>query len=207
MLILQVQYLTAIDCRRSIHNVRIERLWVDVWKDASKKFSRIFLKMARKGYLKQNDRLHLAVLYIVYMPRIQAACDRFVQYWNEHGVRTARYQRPSAMWELSKYKAEREGWWDQDPGDRADIVAQADYGIDVDDFSQADEENADETVNMVAAEGVGRDGVGKGVCTEGEIAAATDLLTGFAWEEDLDEYRVRQFRAAVAYAQQALRQL
>ncbi|PPQ75955.1 hypothetical protein CVT26_005783 [Gymnopilus dilepis] len=107
---------------RSIHNIRIERLWRDVRKDSLEFFRRIFLFLEDNGLLDMEEPLHRIALFLVYQPRIQQSLNETVQSWNLHKIRTAGNKSPLAMYELSREQAIREGYWTGDPGDSVDQV-------------------------------------------------------------------------------------
>ena len=46
--------------------------------------------MEESGLLDVTNPLHLFVLHYVYLPRINAAIDSFVESWNKHPIRTER---------------------------------------------------------------------------------------------------------------------
>ncbi|KAK4699088.1 hypothetical protein P7C70_g7178, partial [Phenoliferia sp. Uapishka_3] len=112
---------------RSIHNVRIERLWRDVRKDVTEEYRRIFALLEEWGLLHPDDRLHRAILFLVFQPRIQNDLDTMAEAWNTHKVRTEESQTPEGMWELGRLVGQRQGWW-EDPGD----VEKVDEGYGVD---------------------------------------------------------------------------
>ncbi|KAK4691703.1 hypothetical protein P7C70_g9289, partial [Phenoliferia sp. Uapishka_3] len=122
---------------RSIHNVRIERLWRDVRKDVTEKYRRIFACLEKWDVLQPDDRVHRAVLFLVFQRRIQADLQTMVNSWNIHGIRTAEHQKPEGMWELGKLIGQRQGWW-EDPG--VEEKVDAGYGVDVEALAELTEE-------------------------------------------------------------------
>jgi hypothetical protein len=69
-------------------------------------------------------------LYLVYFPRIKAALNSAACAWNDHGIRTEGNQSPVLLWELSKTKAERLGFWNSDPRDSSLDASDPFYGCD-----------------------------------------------------------------------------
>lgn len=114
---------------RSLHNIRIERLWRDVRKDTSEVFRQIFFSLEERGLLDQENQVHRLCLFLVFSPRIQASLDRTIAAWNNHKIRTARSRTPIALFELSREVAIRKGYWTGDPGDQE---IDAFYGCDGD---------------------------------------------------------------------------
>ena len=74
----------------STRNQRIERLWRDVFRCFGNVFYYTFKSMEESGLLDITNPLHLFVLHCVYLPRINAAIDSFVEAWNKHPIRTER---------------------------------------------------------------------------------------------------------------------
>ncbi len=54
-----------------IHNVRIEQLWVDLWRDVTYLSYYLFMWMADQGLLDITSDIHIWVLHFVFQPRIQ----------------------------------------------------------------------------------------------------------------------------------------
>lgn len=116
----------------SIQNIRMERTWRDIRKDALEQFREVFLHLEEMGLLDMSNAVHRLVLYLVYQPRIQVALDRAKDAWNLHRIRTARNKSPLAIYKLSREKAINRGYWTGDPGDDLDTVNDPDYGCDGD---------------------------------------------------------------------------
>ncbi|KAJ7669797.1 hypothetical protein B0H17DRAFT_1086436 [Mycena rosella] len=69
---------------RSLHNVRIERLWRDVRKDSLESYRQIFTYLGNTGLLDMENEIHRSCLFLVFQPRIQASLDRTRDAWNHH---------------------------------------------------------------------------------------------------------------------------
>ena len=82
----------------SSRNQRIERLWRDVFRCFGDVFYYTFESMEESGLLDVTNPLHLFVLHYVYLPRINAAIDSFVEAWNKHPKRTERNWSPEQIW-------------------------------------------------------------------------------------------------------------
>ena len=54
--------------------------------------------MKESGLLHVTNPLHLFVLHYVYLPRINAAIDSFVEALNKHSIRTERNWSPEQIW-------------------------------------------------------------------------------------------------------------
>ncbi|KAK7690570.1 hypothetical protein QCA50_005668 [Cerrena zonata] len=132
---------------RSLHNVRIERLWRDVRKDTLESFRQVFMYLEEIGSLDMENTIHRVCLFIVYQPRIQASLERTTNAWNNHRIRTAQNKTPIAIYELSKTKAIRLGYWNSDPDDDITDVAESLYGFD----PQAAHLSDEDVANVIAS--------------------------------------------------------
>lgn len=114
---------------RSVHNVRIERLWRDVRRDSLEFFRQIFLRLEAEHLLDPDSNIHLTALYLVYQPRIQKSLDETISSWNNHALRTERYKTPMAIYKLSRETAINAGYWNTEGvGDDVENVDE-DYGV------------------------------------------------------------------------------
>lgn len=113
---------------RSVHNVRIERLWRDVRRDSLEFFRQTFLQLEKEHLLDPDSKIHLVALYLVYHPRIQASLEETITSWNNHALRTERYKSPYAIYELSREEAMNSGYWYSDTGDDVRNVDEH-YGV------------------------------------------------------------------------------
>ncbi|KAJ7052425.1 hypothetical protein C8F01DRAFT_998203, partial [Mycena amicta] len=100
----------------------------DVHKDALEFFRQLFQYLEENILLDMENPIERVCLFLVFQPRIQAALDRIRNAWNMHKIRTARNRTPTAMYELSRVKAIRLGYWTGDPGDDLDTAAAPEYG-------------------------------------------------------------------------------
>ena len=72
----------------SVHNQRIESLWVDIVRYIVTPYRNIFT------YLESFFELHLFALHCVYQPQIKRSIEKFVLQWNHHGLSSERCQTP-----------------------------------------------------------------------------------------------------------------
>ena len=77
-----------------MHNVRIERAWLDVWNGVSNVYSDIFHYLESKSVLDPNSDIDIWCLHHVYMPLVNKDLETFVAQWNNHGLRTENYKSP-----------------------------------------------------------------------------------------------------------------
>uniref|UniRef100_A0A7M5TZP3 Integrase catalytic domain-containing protein n=1 Tax=Clytia hemisphaerica TaxID=252671 RepID=A0A7M5TZP3_9CNID len=83
---------------RSVHNQRIERLWVDVKGYVASLFIDLFRAMETDGLLDIDDELHLFCLHFVFIPRINRLLNEFSSSWNNHPLRTEKNMTPNQLW-------------------------------------------------------------------------------------------------------------
>ncbi|KAJ7061357.1 hypothetical protein C8F01DRAFT_967376, partial [Mycena amicta] len=122
-----------------ISNIRIERGWRDVRKDVLEFFRQLFQYLEENMLLDMENAIERVCLFLVFQPRIQAALDRFRNAWNYHKIRTARNRTPVSIFELSRVKAMRLGYWTGDPGDDVSIASAPEYGQEQGPLPPADE--------------------------------------------------------------------
>jgi hypothetical protein len=85
---------------RSVHNVRIERLWRDVGLKVTQKYTRTFELLERNGVLDRDDPIHLFCLHYVYLDQLNYSLDLFRESWNHHSMssRGLRGASPLQQW-------------------------------------------------------------------------------------------------------------
>ncbi|KAF7353177.1 Ethylene-and jasmonate-responsive plant defensin [Mycena sanguinolenta] len=115
---------------RSLHNIRIERLWRDVRKDSLETFRQIFMYLTANDLLVMEEPIHAACLFLVFQPRIQGSLDRTRDAWNHHKIRTAGHRTPIALYELSRETAIARGYWTGDMGGDLQTASDPLYGYD-----------------------------------------------------------------------------
>ncbi|EIN03454.1 hypothetical protein PUNSTDRAFT_78170 [Punctularia strigosozonata HHB-11173 SS5] len=72
---------------RSVHNVRIERLWVDVTSQVGAAWSEAFYNLELRHGLDVNNSNHLWLLHYLFLPRINQELTFFAQSWSQHQIR------------------------------------------------------------------------------------------------------------------------
>ncbi|CAG7820708.1 unnamed protein product, partial [Allacma fusca] len=92
----------AVLAGRSVHNQRIERFWVDVYRE-SQYFLAIFASMEQDGILDIDNPVHLFVLHYVFVPRMQHSYDQFRNGWNNHKISTENSRSPLQLMILKRH--------------------------------------------------------------------------------------------------------
>lgn len=113
-----------------MHNVRMERGWRDVRKSTLESYRKVFQYLETNDHLDLDNILHKLCILLVFHDRIQESLNRTAHAWNHHSIRTEGNLTPVALFELSRERGIREGWWEYDPGDPIEFAADPDYGVD-----------------------------------------------------------------------------
>eukprot|EP00112_Aurelia_sp_Birch-Aquarium-sp1_P016476 Seg3739.2 transcript_id=Seg3739.2/GoldUCD/mRNA.D3Y31 product="hypothetical protein" protein_id=Seg3739.2/GoldUCD/D3Y31 len=113
---------------KSVHNQRIERLWVDMSATATSHFLNLFYYMESIDKLDPDNEVHLYALHFVYQQRINNSLILFQEQWNHHPMRTIQNKSPLQMWTDSFYTMTR---FSREPDDLLQRTSlENDYGID-----------------------------------------------------------------------------
>ncbi|KAF8531103.1 hypothetical protein JB92DRAFT_3167860 [Gautieria morchelliformis] len=78
----------------SMHNSRIERLWVEAGKQFVRQWQGFFLHLERLHQLDRDNPHHLWLLQHLYLDLINADCNAFAQDWNLHPLSSQSNQTP-----------------------------------------------------------------------------------------------------------------
>ncbi|KAF3833271.1 hypothetical protein F7725_026936, partial [Dissostichus mawsoni] len=76
----------------------IERLWRDVWVAVSSKYHDVLHSLEEDGLLDISDVVHLFGVHYIFVPRLRADLDTFIQGWNNHPLRTEGGLTPEQLW-------------------------------------------------------------------------------------------------------------
>ena len=83
---------------RSVHNVRIERLWRDLYNGCICYFHELFGLLEQANCLDPNNSIDIFALHYTYLPWIQHQLDIFHKVWGQHKMRTAEHKSPLQLW-------------------------------------------------------------------------------------------------------------
>lgn len=115
---------------RSVHNIRIERLWVDVTRGFGRKWKDLFRLLETTYGLNVDNERHLWLLHYLFLNRINDDIEAWIGSWNHHTLssRTQTYQTPSVMYQQGMIQHGFRGVFPEPEGDRQGDQAYADYG-------------------------------------------------------------------------------
>eukprot|EP00111_Clytia_hemisphaerica_P013704 TCONS_00040304-protein len=111
----------------SVHNQRIERLWLDVKRLVVVRFQSIFYFLEDEGYLDPIDELHLYILHLIFLPIINIALDELARDWDNHPLSSENNFSPGQLWHLGLMR-----YRDENPNGYAQLQNPNwnEYGID-----------------------------------------------------------------------------
>ncbi|KAG6369381.1 hypothetical protein JVT61DRAFT_14953 [Boletus reticuloceps] len=141
---------------RSVHNIRIERLWVDVTSGFGQKWKELFQTLEASDGLDVNNQAHMWLLHELFLPMINDDAEQWAATWNAHIIsrRGERHASPHTMFlEGVLEHGQRSIHPFNDDGDIGNIE---EYGIDwqaLDDHrirSHHDGHNSDSDVSPIA---------------------------------------------------------
>jgi len=110
---------------KSVHNQRIERLWLDLGKNIIKIYTTIFLYLEENHGLDITNDIYLFCLHYVFLPRINQDLLKWKASWNSHKIRTEKQQTPIQLYTKGMVQC---GW----RGMKDEVVNPNDYGVDWD---------------------------------------------------------------------------
>ena len=88
----------------SIHNRRIERLWVDIYSYVINHFRNIFFYLEEQGNLDRLDEMDLYALHFIYIPHINFALHQMAAQWNNHPLSMEKNRSPLQIWVQGFYE-------------------------------------------------------------------------------------------------------
>uniref|UniRef100_A0A7M5UAN7 Integrase core domain-containing protein n=1 Tax=Clytia hemisphaerica TaxID=252671 RepID=A0A7M5UAN7_9CNID len=128
---------------RSVHNQRIERLWLDVKLKVNCIFIDLFRNFEENGLLDPANEVHLFALQYIFCPSINKKLQEFMSSWNNHPIRTEKNSTPLQLWIEGIYKSFEDGILE-----RTNVDVDEDYGVDGDESDNDDEDEEQYTVEV-----------------------------------------------------------
>jgi len=180
----------------------MERNWRDVRRDTIQLFREIFQHLESSGLLDMGNTIERVCLFLVFLPRIQASLDETRKSWNLHKMRTEHFRSPQALYELSRTKAIREGYW-PNPGDDDVVAADPEYGVDGEAPEPPTEESNDDPMSADGDQPSGADAqreAGIVITDDGELEEMRTALENFDFTEDDGNFGIDVYLRAVALA-------
>lgn len=83
---------------KSVHNQRIERLWVDVYLGVVYIYYHVFSHLEMANDLDVDDEVDLFVLHFVFKDRINNHLEMFVNGWDCHKLSSVGSYSPNQLW-------------------------------------------------------------------------------------------------------------
>lgn len=83
---------------KSVHNQRVERLWVDVYVCCVYTFYCLFTFLESEGYLDIDSDIHMFCLDYVFTPRINECLEQFSNGWDNHPIEGTSNLTPNQLW-------------------------------------------------------------------------------------------------------------
>lgn len=118
---------------RSVHNIRIERLWVDVTSGLRLKWKEFFQTLEAYDDLDINNQAHIWLLHDLFLPTINDEAEQWAAAWNHHviGRRGEPHLLPHGMF---LYGVIEHGQRSIFPDDNEDVGDIEEYGVDWNDL-------------------------------------------------------------------------
>jgi hypothetical protein len=69
-----------------VHNIRIERLWVDVTAQLGSSWAEVFTALEIHHGLNINNSHHIWLLHLLFLPTINQQLSFFAESWNQHRI-------------------------------------------------------------------------------------------------------------------------
>lgn len=112
----------------SVHNQRIERLWLDVKRLVVRHFQNLFYYLETNQLLDPLSDADLFCLHYVFIPRINQALEEFTLQHNHHPIRTEHARSPVQLFHQHQLTSESDIRETQEPISRFQLYGIEDEG-------------------------------------------------------------------------------
>ena len=170
---------------KSVHNQRIERLWVDLIKDVVKIYSTIFNYLEEIGILNPNNNVYMFCLHYVFLPRINQSLEKWKSVWNKHKISSENNLTPEQMYTTGMMKCGFRGMEDSN-------IIPSEYGIDFD--GPIPTENGDNTVVVDEP---------RNILTQQQMALLQSRINPL--EDDMEGYGINVYNKTIQIVSNILR--
>ncbi|KAJ7178456.1 hypothetical protein C8R43DRAFT_871806 [Mycena crocata] len=125
---------------RSVHNIRIERLWCDVTRGFGRKWSNFFLSLEYSCGLKPDVQEHIWLLHHLFLQAINQDALEWARSWNAHKIRfdNERTRSPADMFFFGMVQNGERGFEHEQIWEDDNIEDLEAYGIDWEELHDAD---------------------------------------------------------------------
>ncbi|KAJ7129826.1 hypothetical protein C8R43DRAFT_896567 [Mycena crocata] len=125
---------------RSVHNIRIERLWCDVTRGFGRKWSNFFLSLEYNCGLRPDTVEHIWLLHHLFLEAINQDALEWARSWNAHKVRFdhERTRSPADMFFFGMIQNGERGFEHEHDIEDEDIEDLQAYGIDWEEYHDAE---------------------------------------------------------------------
>ncbi|KAJ7847325.1 hypothetical protein B0H14DRAFT_3086220 [Mycena olivaceomarginata] len=122
---------------RSVHNIRIERLWCDVTRGFGSKWSQFFFGLEINCGLRPDLDAHIWLIHHLFLRALNQDAQDWARAWNEHNIRfdAERTRSPRDMFFFGMIENGVRGFDVLDDDDVDDLDA---YGVDWEDLNDPD---------------------------------------------------------------------
>ncbi|KAK7051514.1 hypothetical protein VNI00_004488 [Paramarasmius palmivorus] len=125
---------------RSVHNVRIERLWRDITQGFGQKWKEFFKSLEATGGLQPDVGAHCWLLHHLFLSAVNDDALEWAEAWNRHTMRQReqRERSPRDMWFFGQLE---NGWRDMEQGQATEDPEAEDpesYGVDWEELDNRD---------------------------------------------------------------------
>ena len=91
----------------STHNVRIQRLWYDVFRCVGQIFYSLLYTLEKEGLLDPMNDIDLFCVHFAILPKINQCLREFIESWNHHSLSTEGCMTPEQLFTVGLLQQSR----------------------------------------------------------------------------------------------------